>query len=239
MLDGELVALDAQGRSRFQLLQNAEREKVRLLYCVFDLLSLDGKDMRKLKLIERKAALKAIFTQEQAAALQRACGWVPRHQGIREGEARRRGGRDGEARLEPLSLRRAHARLAEGQGASRTRGGDRRLHGAAPLPQIFWRVAAGGAREWGLDLCRARRHRVRRGALARYPRADGAADHRQETCRGESAGRTRTTTSIKPKLVAEVKFTEWTTGGEMRHPVFIGLRTDKRATEVVRELPRT
>ena len=43
------------------------------------------------------------------------------------------------------------------------------------------------------------------------------------------------TTWVKPKLVAEVKFTEWTTGGEMRHPVFLGLRDDKRAEDVVRE----
>ena len=37
------------------------------------------------------------------------------------------------------------------------------------------------------------------------------------------------TTWVKPKLVAEIKFTEWTAAGEMRHPVFLGLRTDKRA----------
>jgi bifunctional non-homologous end joining protein LigD len=43
------------------------------------------------------------------------------------------------------------------------------------------------------------------------------------------------TTWVKPKLVAEVKFTEWTTAGEMRHPVFLGLREDKRAEDVVRE----
>jgi len=46
------------------------------------------------------------------------------------------------------------------------------------------------------------------------------------------------TTWVKPSLVAEVKFTEWTTAGEMRHPVFLGLRTDKRAPDVVRETPR-
>ena len=145
VLDGELVALDARGRSRFQLLQNAEREKVRLLYRVFDLLYLDGMDTRKLKLIERKAALKAILAQEQAAALQRACR-ARRHRGIREGKACRGRGRDGEARLEPLPLRRTHPRLVEGQGASRTRSGDRRLHRASPLPQIFRGAGAGGAR---------------------------------------------------------------------------------------------
>jgi bifunctional non-homologous end joining protein LigD len=46
------------------------------------------------------------------------------------------------------------------------------------------------------------------------------------------------TTWVKPKLVAEVKFTEWTTAGEMRHPVFLGLREDKRAEDVIREEER-
>ena len=42
------------------------------------------------------------------------------------------------------------------------------------------------------------------------------------------------TTWVKPSLVAEVKFTEWT-AGEMRQPVYLGLRADKRAKDVVRE----
>ena len=40
-----------------------------------------------------------------------------------------------------------------------------------------------------------------------------------------------------PKLVGEVKFTEWTSEGEMRHPAFLGLRSDKKASEVIREQP--
>jgi bifunctional non-homologous end joining protein LigD len=43
------------------------------------------------------------------------------------------------------------------------------------------------------------------------------------------------TTWVKPKLVAEVKFAEWTSAGEMRHPVFLGLREDKQADRVVLE----
>ena len=61
VLDGELVALDEHGRSRFQLLQNAEREFARLLYCVFDLLYLDDKDLRGKTLLERKGALEKIL----------------------------------------------------------------------------------------------------------------------------------------------------------------------------------
>ena len=44
---------------------------------------------------------------------------------------------------------------------------------------------------------------------------------------------------VKPRLVVEVKFTEWTSAGEMRHPVFLGLREDKRAEEVVLEKAKT
>jgi bifunctional non-homologous end joining protein LigD len=42
---------------------------------------------------------------------------------------------------------------------------------------------------------------------------------------------------VEPALVVEVKFTEWTTGGSIRQPAYLGERTDKAATEVVRELP--
>ena len=45
------------------------------------------------------------------------------------------------------------------------------------------------------------------------------------------------TTWLQPRLVGEVKFTEWTTGGEMRHPVFLGLRSVKKARDVIREMP--
>ena len=45
----------------------------------------------------------------------------------------------------------------------------------------------------------------------------------------------KATTWLSPKLVGEVKFTEWTSDSEMRHPVFLGLRIDKNAVDIVRE----
>jgi bifunctional non-homologous end joining protein LigD len=42
-------------------------------------------------------------------------------------------------------------------------------------------------------------------------------------------------TWLVPKLLGEVKFTQWTSEFEMRHPIFLGLRTDKKVTEVIRE----
>jgi bifunctional non-homologous end joining protein LigD len=43
---------------------------------------------------------------------------------------------------------------------------------------------------------------------------------------------------VKPELVAEIAFTEWTGDGRLRHPSFKGLREDKPAREIVRERPR-
>ncbi len=61
VINGELVALDAHGRSRFQLLQNALRQKSNLRYCVFDCLFAGGKDVRELSLLERKKILQKLL----------------------------------------------------------------------------------------------------------------------------------------------------------------------------------
>lgn len=42
---------------------------------------------------------------------------------------------------------------------------------------------------------------------------------------------------VRPKLVAQVRFVEWTAEGRLRHAAFLGLRSDKNAREVRRELP--
>ena len=64
VLDGELCALDAQGHSRFQLLQNALNKKAKLLYVVFDALFVDDKDIRREPLLERKKILKALLPRD-------------------------------------------------------------------------------------------------------------------------------------------------------------------------------
>ena len=40
---------------------------------------------------------------------------------------------------------------------------------------------------------------------------------------------------VQPKLVAQIKFTEWTADGKLRHPVYLGLRDDKKPEDIVRE----
>ena len=85
-----------------------------------------------------------------------------------------------------------------------------------------------------LGLYRTCRYWLRSGGVEIALRNDAAPAHGQEAFRQKVKNENATTWLI-PKLVGEVKFTEWTSDGEMRHPVFLGLRTDKKALDVVRE----
>ncbi|HEX2447799.1 MAG TPA: non-homologous end-joining DNA ligase [Methyloceanibacter sp.] len=236
VLDGELVALDAQGRSRFQLLQNAEREPVRLLYCVFDLLYLDGKDLRGKTLLERKAELAKILPKSRLL-------FYSAHsvgEGIKAFNRAKRAHEEG-----------VMAKLASGHYHSGTR------------TREWLKVKTSQEQEVVIvGFTAPRRSRKYFGALLLAVREDGEWVYVGRAGTGFDAKRLRdihalmvplirdkkpiaakvpdeaNTTWIKPKLVAEVKFTEWTEAGEMRHPVFLGLRTDKPATEVTRELPK-
>ena len=67
--DGELVALDESGVSRFQLLQNALRHEARLVYYVFDVMFAGSGDLRSLPLTERKTRLKSILPKHKAGRL--------------------------------------------------------------------------------------------------------------------------------------------------------------------------
>src|SRR4029079_17690771 len=68
VLDGEMVVIDEEGRSNFQLLQNAlsEGRTGDVVYYVFDLLELEGQDMREKPLAERKKALKELLADSAA-----------------------------------------------------------------------------------------------------------------------------------------------------------------------------
>jgi bifunctional non-homologous end joining protein LigD len=68
VLDGELVALDEHGISRFQLLQNALRAQATLRYYLFDLTFLDGKDLRELPLLARKEKLRGMLPKHPLLA---------------------------------------------------------------------------------------------------------------------------------------------------------------------------
>lgn len=63
VLDGEIVAVDRQGRPSFQELQNWQKTRARIVFHVFDIINRDGRDLRKLPIEERKAALEEVAKQ--------------------------------------------------------------------------------------------------------------------------------------------------------------------------------
>jgi bifunctional non-homologous end joining protein LigD len=236
VLDGEIVALDRFGRSRFQLLQNAGRNAARLLYCVFDLLYCDGKDLREQGLLERKAELANILPKSPLLLYSEHVAGA----GIKAFKAANRAGEEG-----------VMAKLASG-----------RYHSGERTREWLTVKASQEQEVVIVGFTAPRRSRQYFGALVLAVRDGKAWKYAGRAGTGFDAETlhalhdkmvpliTKTkpiaakvpseaaTTWVKPKLVAEVKFTEWTAAGEMRHPVFLGLRTDKRATEVVRERPR-
>ena len=75
VIDGEIVALDKEGRSSFQLLQahRSGRERPAIFYYAFDLLHLDGRDLLKVPLCDRKALLAGVDRQAET----RPCATPP------------------------------------------------------------------------------------------------------------------------------------------------------------------
>lgn len=236
VLDGEMVALDAKGRSRFQLLQNAGRENVHLQYCVFDLIYLDDRDLRRRPLIERKELLESVLPADPL--LHYSTHVVGN--GIAAFRRAARAGEEGV--MAKLSTSRYHSGM-------RTREWLKVKTSKGQEVVIVGFTAPRRSREYFGSLLLA----VREGDHWRYVGRAGTGFDRSslESIHAklvpiitktkpveEKVPDLANTTWVRPKLVGEVKFTEWTEKGEMRHPVFLGLRTDKRAQDVVREVPR-
>jgi bifunctional non-homologous end joining protein LigD len=233
VIDGELVALDKSGVSHFQLLQNALRSEARLLYCAFDLMFCNGDDLRKLTLLERKARLKEILPDHKLIAFSRH----RKAEGTKFfAEAERKG-------LEGIMAKRSDSQYLSG---ART---DNWLKIKTSKRQEVV-VAGFTAPRRTRPFFGALTLALREGKGWRYIGHVGTGfSHealgelhskliRLKTAKSPFAAKVKdeaVTTWVKPLLVAEVKFTEWTRSGEMRHPVYLGLRSDKRAKDVTRE----
>lgn len=105
VIDGELVALDEKGISRFQLLQNALQTTGSLHYCVFDIMFLDGEDLRGLPLVERKQRLRAALPKDPLLTYSEH--WAPEYGKRLFKEAQKLG-------LEGIMAKRARSRYLSG-----------------------------------------------------------------------------------------------------------------------------
>lgn len=232
VLDGEIVALDEKGAPRFQLLQGGEHaEKL----FVFDVIWLDGRDLRRLPYTERRALLEKALRRAPAAvkvsqivrgpgkeALDRAAaaGYegliAKRNTSLYENRRSREW-----LKLKALNQQElvivgwqpsTHSSREIGSLHLAVRGDDGELTYAGKVGTGF----SAKLRTWFLD-------ELTKDVVPKPP--------------VRNAPRIRTATWVKPRFVAQVAFTEWTSDGRLRHPSFLGLRDDKSPEEVVREKP--
>jgi bifunctional non-homologous end joining protein LigD len=233
VIDGELVAVGKDGLAHFQLLQNARRREARLQYCAFDLMFEDGDDIRRLPLLQRKKRLKAI---------------LPKSTGIAYSHHRATSGTKFFAEADRKGLEGIMAKRADSQYLSGVRTDDwlkiktskrqevviagftaprrTRLYFGALVLAVRegdeWRFSGHVGAGFSHETLKELHGKLVKLTIAKSPFP--------KKVKGEAL-----TTWVKPALVAEVKFTEWTDSGEIRHPVYLGLRADKQAEEVRRE----
>ena len=249
IIDGEIVALDSKGRSSFQLLQAQDigEEKPPILYYVFDILRFEGKDLRKLPLTERKEIL------------QRALKGAPdviRESASLDGNVTRLLKEVGKLGLEGLIGKRPDSKYEAGrrsgswiklklhQEQEMVIGGFTEPEGSR---QHFGSLIIGYYEKLGLfcagkvgtgfneALLKSLSRRFDSIKSNECPFANLPEKRAGRYGAGITPAEMKRCHWLKPILVCQVKYSEWTRDGKLRQPVFLGLREDKPAKEVVRE----
>jgi bifunctional non-homologous end joining protein LigD len=240
LIDGEVAVVLPDGRTSFQALQNtgAAANRGTLVYFVFDLLRLNGQSLGSLPLEERKAMLKKLVGG-------RSTGRIRFSEHI-EGNGEAFFAEACRAGLEGIvSKRRDHPyRAGRHGGWVKTKCVQRQefVIGGFTDPEgmragigalligyyeghrlVFCgKVGTGFTHKLALEL-RARLERIEQKTCPFTPPPAGWLGRHAHW--------------VKPELVCEVVFTEWTTDGKIRHPSFQGLRADKDPKHITREKP--
>jgi DNA ligase D-like protein (predicted ligase) len=243
LLDGEVVAFDGDQTSFSRLQQRLGVTNPRpdlvagypVIFCVFDLLELDGDDLRRLPLIERRARLTDAV--RPSAALQLSEAW--------RDESQRRFTQACRSGWEGLIAKRAQAPYVEGRSRDWLK---LKCVWEQELVIGGFTEPAGSRTDFGALLVgyyeggRLRyAGKVGTGYTAATLRDVGARLRELETREPpfvDARPIARGTHWVRPELVAQIGFAEWTNDGRLRQPRFLGLRDDKRPAEVVRERPR-
>lgn len=235
LIDGEVVALDAKGNSDFSLLQQRLSEGAHhdLVYIVFDLLHLDGQDLRPLPLRERKERLRRLVKGIKRLRFSE-------HLEQKGGEVYRRAC---ELRLEGMISKRAADPYLSGRTLSWLKSKCRErqelvIGGFTDSTTAFRGLGALLLGYWDKD----RFHyagRVGTGFTDKNSHALRARLERLVTQRSPFATLPATARRgahfVRPELVGEVELASWTRDGMVRQASFLGLREDKPARRIGRE----
>ncbi len=237
VLDGEAVVLDAHGTSSFQGLQRALGEAPdRIVLFAFDLLFVDGWDLRSAALVERKRLLRDLLDRSASPALTFTEHVL--------GHGREVFTEACEAGVEGIVSKRARGTYPRGRSKEWMKV---RCSKRQELVVVGFTDPAGSRQGFGALLLGAKNDagdlryagKVGTGFSTRVLVDLHKRLRRLERDRAPVTGapRRRGVHWVEPELVAEIGFTEWTRDGLVRHPTFLGLRGDKPANEVRVEVP--
>lgn len=243
IVDGEVVALDREGRPSFQALHHWATEGVAIVFYAFDLLHLDGRSLVKTPLVERRAAL-ARVVRGTDLLLSEALPGAPseitaavKQLGLEGIVAKRRRslyepGRRSDAWIKVRFAQ--HQELVVGGYKPSPNGFDSLVVGYYDGSKRL--LSAGKVRSGFTPRSRALLFdRLRPLAVARCPFANLPTSKSSHWGEGITAEEMALITWVKPAVVVEVAFTEWTRDGSLRHAAFVGTRDDKHAREVLRD----
>lgn len=241
-LDGEIVVVDGRGMTSFQALQQAlDGRAAGVAYVAFDLLHADGEDLRALPLAERVARLRARLAPAQAAAAVRLSEQL-------EGAGAEAWRAACEIGLEGLIGKRLDAPYVAGRSDTwiklKCRAGQEFVIGGYTEPggrrSGFGALLVGTrAPDGGLDYAgRVGTGFDERTLAALRRRLDALAVDASPFRRPPRLGRATRVHWVRPALVAQVEYAEWTREGLLRQASFRGLREDKDPRGAQREQPR-
>ena len=243
-VDGELVALDEQGRPSFNLLQNYRSASANLVFYAFDLLSLRGKDLKMLPLAERRKLLqKTVSTSDPSLQLsepfalpaERMLTLIREH-GL-EGVIAKRLSSVYEAGRRSGAWVKLRINLGQefvvGGYVPGSNGFDSIVIGVYRRDQLFYvaRVRAGFVPASRRDLFKHLEPlRTTECPFVNLPQSSAG-----RWGQGLTAEKMRECIWLRPETVVACEFLEWTPGGQVRHIKFTGLREDKDPRSVVQE----
>jgi bifunctional non-homologous end joining protein LigD len=243
IVDGELVAVDERGRPSFQALQHrAAHTGHVVVFYAFDLLHLDGQDLTLRALSERRALLPRVLEKSGVLLSQELPGTAAevtaavRELGLEGVIAKRR-----DSRYDAGQRSGAWVKLKLDRQQEFVVGGYRPgAHGVDALIVGYYegrqlryagKVRAGFTPHLRREVFQA----LRAFETEKCPFVDLPSSKASRWGGGITAEQMREMQWLKPKVVVQIRFVEWTAEGHLRHAAFLGLRSDKRPADVVRE----
>jgi bifunctional non-homologous end joining protein LigD len=237
VLDGEVVVFNAEGLPDFDALQLYNGHDTEISYCVFDILWLDGYDLRSLPLLERKKILRDLVSGNEVLRFSESFDDGPalyqqmlekNLEGIvaKKKDSEYIEGSRGNDWLKTPTRKRQEFVIGGWAESEKARSFRSLLFGAYNNGKFEWIGRSGGGykdKEMPVIL-----EKLKKLEIPKSPFANKVLDTKGATMHW-----------VRPQLVANFEFATWTKSGRIRKPAtFLGFRNDKKAREVVREIPK-